>query len=57
MSPDQELSQVLGRLESSHGGIILFHDTKRHTVAMLPAFLRSQKAGGYRVVHVVGPGT
>jgi peptidoglycan/xylan/chitin deacetylase (PgdA/CDA1 family) len=57
MSPGQELSLVLGRLEAAHGGIVLFHDTKQQTAAMLPAFLRSLKAGGYRIVHVVGPGT
>jgi peptidoglycan/xylan/chitin deacetylase (PgdA/CDA1 family) len=53
MSPEQELSLVLGRLEQTHGGIVLFHDTKRQTAAMLPAFLRSLQARGYRVVHVV----
>jgi peptidoglycan/xylan/chitin deacetylase (PgdA/CDA1 family) len=55
MSPAQELGLVLGRLEATHGGIVLFHDTKRQTAAMLPALLRSLKAGGYRVVHMVGP--
>ena len=55
MTPGQELSLVLGRLEATHGGIVLFHDTKQQTAAMLPAFLRSLKAGGYRIVHVVGP--
>jgi peptidoglycan-N-acetylglucosamine deacetylase len=54
MSPAQELRLVLARLEATHGGIVLFHDTKRQTAAMLPAFLRSLKAGGYRVVHMVG---
>ena len=53
MTPDQELQLVLGRLAETHGGIVLFHDTKRQTAAMLPAFLRALKAGGYRVVHVV----
>jgi peptidoglycan/xylan/chitin deacetylase (PgdA/CDA1 family) len=57
MSPNQELSQTIERLEASGGGIVLFHDTKRQTAAMLPAFLRSLKAGGYRIVHVVGPAT
>ena len=57
MSPGQELSQTLERLEATHGGIVLFHDTKRQTAAMLPTFLRSLKAGGYRIVHVVGPAT
>jgi len=55
MTPGQELSLVLARLEAAHGGIVLFHDTKQQTAAMLPAFLRSLKAGGYRIVHVVGP--
>src|SRR5215471_3198735 len=55
MSPGQQLRLMLGRLEAAHGGIVLFHDTKRQTAVMLPAFLRSLKAEGYRVVHVVGP--
>jgi peptidoglycan-N-acetylglucosamine deacetylase len=55
MSPEQELRQVLGRLAETNGGIILFHDTKRQTAAMLPAFLRSLKAQGYRIVHVAAP--
>ena len=55
MSPDQELRQVLDRLRATHGGIVLFHDTKRQTAAMLPALLRSLKAAGYRIVHVVAP--
>ena len=57
MSPNQELSLVLGRLEAARGGIVLFHDTKRQTATMLPAFLRSLKAGGYRIVHAIGPAT
>ena len=57
LSPGRELSQVLGRLEENHGGIILFHDTKRRTALMLPAFLRSLRKQGYRIVHVVGPAT
>jgi peptidoglycan/xylan/chitin deacetylase (PgdA/CDA1 family) len=57
MSPDQQLSQVLDRLEAAQRGIILFHDTKRQTAAMLPAFLRSLKTQGYKVVHVVAPAT
>ena len=34
-------------------GIVLFHDTKAQTAAMLPAFLRALKSRGYAVVHVV----
>jgi peptidoglycan-N-acetylglucosamine deacetylase len=57
MSPGQELRQVLGRLEAARGGIVLFHDTKRQTAVMLPAFLRFLKMGGYRIVHVIAPAT
>jgi peptidoglycan/xylan/chitin deacetylase (PgdA/CDA1 family) len=32
---------------------VLFHDTKRQTAAMLPAFLRALKSRGYQVVHIV----
>jgi peptidoglycan/xylan/chitin deacetylase (PgdA/CDA1 family) len=53
MSPSQELALVLGRLEANRGGIVLFHDTKLATAAMLPAFLRTLKDRGYRIVHVV----
>jgi len=53
MSPNQELALVLGRVEANRGGIVLFHDTKQATAAMLPAFLRALKSRGYRIVHVV----
>ena len=53
MSPDAELRLVLHRLEQARGGIVLFHDTKRQTATMLPAFLRALKARGFRVVHVI----
>lgn len=55
MRPEQELRLALSRLEAHGGGIILLHDTKSQTAAMLPAFLRELKARGYRVVHVVPP--
>ncbi len=53
MSPQQQLQLVLGRLDANRGGIVLFHDTRRQTAAMLPAFLRGLKQRGYGVVHVV----
>jgi peptidoglycan/xylan/chitin deacetylase (PgdA/CDA1 family) len=52
MTPEQELKLVLERIEATRGGILLFHDTKRQTAAMLPAFLRALRSRGYRVVHV-----
>jgi peptidoglycan/xylan/chitin deacetylase (PgdA/CDA1 family) len=53
MSSSKELALVLGRVEANRGGIVLFHDTKQATAAMLPAFLRALKSRGYRVVHVI----
>ena len=46
MSPNQELALVLGRVEANRGGIVLFHDTKLATAAMLPVFLRALKDRG-----------
>ena len=56
MSPDQELRLVLGRVEADQGGIVLFHDTKAQTAAMLPAFLRALKSGGFSIVAVTDAG-
>jgi peptidoglycan/xylan/chitin deacetylase (PgdA/CDA1 family) len=58
MSPKQELKLVIDRLKTARKGIILFHDPKAQTAAMLPAFLRYLRDNGYRVVHLVptGPG-
>ena len=53
MSPEEELKLLTGRLEAAGRGIILLHDPKAHTAAMLPAFLRYLKEHNYRVVHVV----
>jgi peptidoglycan/xylan/chitin deacetylase (PgdA/CDA1 family) len=53
MTPDQELQLVLGRIEATQGGIVLFHDTKAQTAAMLPQFLRALKASGFSIVDVV----
>jgi peptidoglycan/xylan/chitin deacetylase (PgdA/CDA1 family) len=53
MTSKQELELLTMRLSQSRKGIILLHDTKIHTAAMLPAFLRYLKVNGYKVVHVV----
>jgi len=53
MTPDQELKLVTERLRAAGKGIILFHDPKERTAAMMPAFLRYLRDNGYRVVHVV----
>ncbi len=56
MLPVDELRLVLGRLHATGGGIVLFHDTKAQTAAMIPSFLRELKRTGYHVVHVVPAG-
>jgi peptidoglycan/xylan/chitin deacetylase (PgdA/CDA1 family) len=57
MTPAQELALITDRLRAAGKGIILFHDTKAQTAAMLPAFLRYLRENGYHVVHVVGAAT
>jgi peptidoglycan/xylan/chitin deacetylase (PgdA/CDA1 family) len=59
MTPQQELKLLTDRLKAVGRGIILLHDPKRHTAAMLPSFLRYLKENHYHVVHLVPavPGT
>ena len=53
MTPRQELKLLTDRLTAAGKGIILLHDPKTRTAAMLPAFLRYLADNHYRVVHVV----
>lgn len=53
MSPRQELELLTRRLKEARKGIILLHDPKGHTAAMLPAFLRYLRENDYHVVQVV----
>jgi peptidoglycan/xylan/chitin deacetylase (PgdA/CDA1 family) len=53
MTPRQELKLITERLKAAGKGIILFHDTKAQTAAMLPAFLRYLRDNGYHIVHVI----
>jgi peptidoglycan/xylan/chitin deacetylase (PgdA/CDA1 family) len=53
MSPQQELKLLTERLNAAKKGIILLHDPKAQTAAILPAFLRYLRDNHYRVVHVV----
>lgn len=53
MTPEAELDLLMGRIEKAGRGIVLLHDIKRQTAAMLPAFLRELKKRGYRIVHLV----
>jgi peptidoglycan/xylan/chitin deacetylase (PgdA/CDA1 family) len=56
MTPEQQLSLILNRVEQVGSGIVLFHDTKIQTAAMIPEFLRELKKRGFRIVHVVPAG-
>jgi peptidoglycan-N-acetylglucosamine deacetylase len=53
MTPQQELRAILARLDQAGRGMILLHDDKPWTAAMLPDFLRALKARGFRIVHLV----
>jgi peptidoglycan/xylan/chitin deacetylase (PgdA/CDA1 family) len=53
MTPQQELKILTDRLNLARKGIILLHDPKAQTAAMLPAFLRYLRDNRYRVVHLV----
>jgi peptidoglycan/xylan/chitin deacetylase (PgdA/CDA1 family) len=53
MTPKQELRLIIDRLKIARKGIILFHDPKARTAAMLPAFLRYLRDNDYRVVHLM----
>ena len=53
MTPEQQLKLLTGRLDVARKGIILLHDPRAQTAAMLPAFLRYLRDNKYRVVHIV----
>jgi peptidoglycan/xylan/chitin deacetylase (PgdA/CDA1 family) len=53
MTPKDQLKLLIDRLNSARKGIILLHDPKAQTAAMLPAFLRYLRDNHYRVVHLV----
>lgn len=56
MAPEVQLDLLMMRLDAAGRGIVLLHDTRQQTVAMLPRFLAELKRRGYRIVHLV-PGT
>lgn len=53
MTPQEQLTLITGRLERAGKGIILFHDPRAQTAAMIPDFLRWLRENHFRVVHVV----
>ncbi|MBV8850274.1 MAG: polysaccharide deacetylase family protein [Methylobacteriaceae bacterium] len=52
MTPEAELKLIMSRLDEAKRGIILFHDSRPSTAAMLPDFLRELKTRNYRIVHI-----
>jgi peptidoglycan/xylan/chitin deacetylase (PgdA/CDA1 family) len=56
MLPRQELNLITARLQKARKGIILFHDSKARTAAMLPDFLHFLRDNGYHIVHLVPKG-
>jgi len=55
MTPEKELALILARIEREKRGILLLHDTKQQTAAMLPALLHEFKQRGYKIV-ALAPG-
>jgi peptidoglycan/xylan/chitin deacetylase (PgdA/CDA1 family) len=53
MTPKQELALLIKRLKVANRGIILLHDPKAETAAMLPAVLGYLRDNGYHIVHLV----
>lgn len=53
ISADQVYNYAISRIEAKGRGILLLHDIQARTVAALPRILRTLKARGYRIVHVV----
>jgi peptidoglycan/xylan/chitin deacetylase (PgdA/CDA1 family) len=53
MTPEQQFDLIMARTEHIGRGIVLFHDTKAQTAAMLPRYLRELKRRGYKIVHIV----
>jgi peptidoglycan/xylan/chitin deacetylase (PgdA/CDA1 family) len=52
MTPQAELQLILSRLEHDKKGILLLHDIKKQTAAMMPDLLRELKKRGFKIVHV-----
>lgn len=53
IDPSALVARTIRRLKHTGKGILLFHDTKRATVAALPKILDELARRGYRVVHIV----
>jgi 3-dehydroquinate dehydratase len=52
--PDDVVKSVMTRLAKHGKGIVLMHDFQHATAYAAPELLKQLKAGGYKVVQVVG---
>ena len=52
--PDQVIKSVMAKLAKHGKGIVLMHDFQHATSEAIPELLKQMKAGGYKVVQVVG---
>jgi peptidoglycan/xylan/chitin deacetylase (PgdA/CDA1 family) len=52
--PEKVVSNVMTKLEKHGKGIILMHDFQHATAMGIADLLKQLKAGGYKVVHIVG---
>jgi peptidoglycan-N-acetylglucosamine deacetylase len=56
MTSERELNLLMSRLRKAGRGMILLHDIHKQTADMIPALLRTLRAEGFRLVHLVpGP--
>jgi peptidoglycan-N-acetylglucosamine deacetylase len=53
MTPSAQLNLLYSRIQRARKGIVLMHDIRPQTAAMLPSFLTALKQGGFKVVHAV----
>ena len=53
ITPENELALILERLDKERRGVLLLHDTRHQTAAMLPHLLREMKQRGFKIVHIV----
>ena len=52
--PEQVIKSVMAKLAKHGKGIILMHDFQHATYEAVPELFKKLKAGGYKVVQVVG---
>ncbi len=54
-NPEGIMERAVSRLEERGSGILLLHDVKKVTAALLPELFKRLKAHGFKLVHMVAP--